>query len=69
MHDLYFLSTLLTNMFSHTAHAALTLWSLGADETILERSYEESKKEQRAAYTSPHPITKKNWTEHVGDEK
>ncbi|KAF9555921.1 hypothetical protein CPC08DRAFT_711593 [Agrocybe pediades] len=53
---------------NHTAHAALTLWCLGADESILTRSYEESKKEQRSAYSSPQSITKKNWIEHLGDE-
>ncbi|PPQ77390.1 hypothetical protein CVT25_010972 [Psilocybe cyanescens] len=53
---------------NHTAHAALTLWSLGVDETILHKSYEENAKEQRPAFASPNAITKKNWKDYLGDE-
>ncbi|KDR73017.1 hypothetical protein GALMADRAFT_745407 [Galerina marginata CBS 339.88] len=54
---------------NHAAHAALSLWCLGADESILKASYEENCKEQRPAFPPPEPITKQNWRDHLGDEK
>lgn len=55
--------------FSHTAHAALTLWALGADPAILKASYEENSSYQRPAFESPGPITSATWKDHLGDEK
>lgn len=54
---------------SHTAHAALTLWSLGADAAILKASYADHASYQRPAFESPIPITSTNWKDHLGDEK
>jgi hypothetical protein len=54
---------------NHTAHAALSLWCLGADKTILQASYEDNSKEQRPAFPSPNPITKQNWKDYLGNEK
>ncbi|KAF9555920.1 hypothetical protein CPC08DRAFT_765575 [Agrocybe pediades] len=53
---------------NHIVHTTLTLWCLGADERVLQRSYEEHSKKQRPAFASPHAITKENWIEHLGDE-
>ncbi|KAF4609520.1 hypothetical protein D9613_012352 [Agrocybe pediades] len=52
---------------NHAAHAVLSLWSLGADENMLRKSYKESCEEQRPSFPSPQPITRDNWTEHLGD--
>ncbi|KAH9482778.1 Baeyer-Villiger oxidase ptaJ [Psilocybe cubensis] len=54
---------------NHTAHAALTLWSLGAHETILQKSYQVNAQEQRPAFTSPNAVSKKDWKDYLGDER
>ena len=54
---------------SHTAHAALSLWCLGADENILEASYKDHSNYQRPQFPSPNPITQQNWKTHLGDER
>ncbi len=54
---------------SHTSHAALSLWVLGADPAILKASYEENSSYQRPAFESPGPITNATWKDHLGDEK
>ncbi|KAF5319757.1 hypothetical protein D9619_008628 [Psilocybe cf. subviscida] len=54
---------------NHTAHAAIALWTLGADESILHASYKENAAYQRPAFASPNDITKENWKDHLGDEK
>ena len=54
---------------SHTAHAALSLWCLGADENILEASYKDHSSYQRPQFPSPNPITQQNWKSHLGDER
>ncbi|KAF9478258.1 hypothetical protein BDN70DRAFT_943917 [Pholiota conissans] len=58
----------LKRFHNHTAHAALTLWFLGADPAVLEGSYEEHIKIQRPAFKSPGPITRHTWKDHLGDD-
>ncbi|CAA7267836.1 unnamed protein product [Cyclocybe aegerita] len=53
---------------NHIPHAALTLWCLGADPSILEASYKQTSTYQRHFFTSPGPITRENWRDHLGDE-
>ncbi|KIM44058.1 hypothetical protein M413DRAFT_68435 [Hebeloma cylindrosporum] len=54
---------------NHTAHAALSLWCLGADPDILEASYKDNSSYQRPQFPSPNPITQENWKDHLGDER
>lgn len=54
---------------SHIPHTLLTLWALGADASIINKTYEENSKDQRDAFVSPNPITKENWKDYLGDEK
>lgn len=56
-------------MISHTAHAVLALWSLGADESIIQAAYKHASEYQRSAFPSPGPINRENWTKHLADEK
>ncbi|KAF8996900.1 hypothetical protein BDQ17DRAFT_1249219 [Cyathus striatus] len=54
---------------NHTVHTVLALWSLGANETILEAAYKQSNSIQRPAFKSPGLIDANNWKERLGDEK
>ncbi|TFK37473.1 hypothetical protein BDQ12DRAFT_736307 [Crucibulum laeve] len=54
---------------NHSAHSALALWALGADESILQASYKDSSAYQRPAFEAPNAITATNWKDHLGDEK
>ncbi|CAA7267855.1 unnamed protein product [Cyclocybe aegerita] len=55
---------------NHIPHAALALWCLGADASILEASYKtHSDIYERPAFASPGPITQETWKDHLSDEK
>ncbi|KAH9483291.1 Questin oxidase [Psilocybe cubensis] len=53
---------------NHIPHTLLTLWALGADASIIRKTFEENSKDQRDAFVSPNPITKENWKDYLGDE-
>ncbi|EKM75588.1 hypothetical protein AGABI1DRAFT_116306 [Agaricus bisporus var. burnettii JB137-S8] len=54
---------------NHAIHGILALWHLGADADTIKTAYAKSSSYQRPAFASPEPITKNNWTDHLGDEK
>ncbi|KIJ93450.1 hypothetical protein K443DRAFT_125600 [Laccaria amethystina LaAM-08-1] len=52
---------------NHTAHAALARWSLGADETILDASYQRTASITLPLFRSPQTISRDNWKDHLAD--
>lgn len=54
---------------SHTAHQALALWALGADEEILKVAYKTSSEYQRPLVKPAEAITSRNFNDHLGDDR
>ncbi|KAF8641640.1 hypothetical protein AX16_009866 [Volvariella volvacea WC 439] len=54
---------------NHISHWVLALWSLGADESIIEAAYKHSSVYQRPAFKSPEAITLNNFWDHLGDHR
>lgn len=52
---------------NHTAHAALARWSLGADETILDASYQRTASITLPLSRSPQTISRVNWKDYLAD--
>ena len=52
---------------SHTAHAALARWSLGADETILDASYQRTASITLPLFRSPQTVSRDNWKDYLAD--
>ncbi|KAF8804078.1 hypothetical protein BYT27DRAFT_7225522 [Phlegmacium glaucopus] len=59
----------LQGFHNHSAHSALTLWCLGANESILQAAYTRSSEYQRPLLLSPNNITRATWRNHVRDER
>jgi hypothetical protein len=58
-----------TKFHNHVTHRALAIYALGGSGPVIETLYKQDTKLQRAAFTSPHPITTQNFVDHLGDEK
>lgn len=54
---------------SHTAHQALALWALGADEGILKAAYENNSECQLPLVKPAEAITAVNFNDHLGDNR
>ncbi|KXN91317.1 Oxidoreductase AflY [Leucoagaricus sp. SymC.cos] len=54
---------------NHLAHTTIALWHLGADPDVIKAAYAFHSSHQRPAFSSPGPINKDNWPQHLGDEK
>jgi hypothetical protein len=59
----------LKHIFSHTAHHAVALWALGANEQALRKGYETDKSFQLDAIKASEEITKANWKQHLGEDR
>ena len=54
---------------SHIIHRALAVWALGGDAHVIQAGYDHDKSYQRPSFKSPEPITRENFSDHLGDEK
>ncbi|KAF8063378.1 hypothetical protein FPV67DRAFT_240286 [Lyophyllum atratum] len=54
---------------NHSAHYALALWALGADEEIIGAAYKADSAFQLPKFDSPEKITVDNFHDHLGDDE
>jgi hypothetical protein len=54
---------------SHATHHVLAIYTLGASPEIIEDAYKTAHDHLLPAIVPPDPITEKNFTEHLGDER
>ncbi|KAG6907556.1 hypothetical protein DXG01_008438 [Tephrocybe rancida] len=54
---------------SHSVHHTLALWALGADDEIINASYNDDCVYLLPRFNSPGNITAKNFNEHLGDDE
>lgn len=58
----------LTTVYSHSAHRAIALWSLGADSDVIQGGYDADSSFQRPAIEPPKSITATTFNDHLGDK-
>ncbi|CAE6491865.1 unnamed protein product [Rhizoctonia solani] len=53
---------------NHLSHHLFAAYGIGAPGHVLQAAFDEHAEYQRPAYKSPEPITRDNWTKHLGNE-
>ncbi|KAL0067527.1 hypothetical protein AAF712_005518 [Marasmius tenuissimus] len=56
-------------LVNHLGHRALAVWALGAGKDVIQKTFDDDSKMQRPRGTTPAPITRDNFNEHLGDPK
>ncbi|KAK1222336.1 hypothetical protein PQX77_014814 [Marasmius sp. AFHP31] len=56
-------------LVNHLGHRALAIWALGAGKDVIQKTFDDDSKIQRPRGTTPAPITRDNFNEHLGDPK
>ncbi|KAL0067526.1 hypothetical protein AAF712_005517 [Marasmius tenuissimus] len=54
---------------NHLGHRALAVWALGAGKDVIQKTFDDDSKMQKPRGTTPKPITRQNFNEHLGDPK
>ncbi|EEB87405.1 hypothetical protein MPER_15251, partial [Moniliophthora perniciosa FA553] len=54
---------------NHISHHVLAVWALGAHEDVVRAGYDKNEWIQRPRGSSPGPVTKENFNDHLGDHR